>query len=110
MATAGFKKIADDLANFASGRLTGMLATETSEATEASAGEPMAIVTVLYAQPTDPAAFETHYAETHVPLVGANQAEIGFTKAELTKFDSNLEGSPPRFTARRSCTARLWTR
>jgi uncharacterized protein (TIGR02118 family) len=94
-ATPGFKKVADDLANFASGGLTGMLAAETSEATEASAGEPMAIVTVIYAQPTDPAAFEKYYAETHVPLVGANQAEVGFTKAELTKFDSNLDGSPP---------------
>ena len=37
-------------------------------------GEPMAIVTVIYKQPKDPAAFEKHYAETHVPLVGANQA------------------------------------
>jgi uncharacterized protein (TIGR02118 family) len=30
-----------------------------------------------------------------VPLVGANQQEIGFTKAELTRFDSNLDGSAP---------------
>jgi uncharacterized protein (TIGR02118 family) len=95
MATQGFKKVADDLANFASGGLTGLLAVETSEATEASAGEPMAIVTVIYKQPTDPAAFEKYYAETHVPLVGANAQEIGFTKAELTKFDSNLDGSAP---------------
>jgi uncharacterized protein (TIGR02118 family) len=34
-------------------------------------------------------------AETHLPLVGANQQEIGFTKAELTRFDSNLDGSAP---------------
>ena len=95
MATAGFKKVADDLANFASGGLTGLLAVETSEATEASTGEPMAIVTVLYKQPKDTAAFEKYYAETHVPLVGANQQEIGFTKAELTRFDSNLDGSAP---------------
>jgi uncharacterized protein (TIGR02118 family) len=95
MATAGFKKVADDLANFASGGLTGLLAVETSEATEASTGEPMAIVTVLYKQPKDTAAFEKYYAETHVPLVGANQQEIGFTRAELTKFDSNLDGSAP---------------
>jgi len=95
MATPGFKKVGDDLANFASGGLTGLLAVETSPATEASSGEPMAIATVIYKQPKDTAAFEKYYAETHVPLVGANQQEIGFTKAELTKFDSNLDGSPP---------------
>jgi uncharacterized protein (TIGR02118 family) len=95
MATPGFKKVADDLANFASGGLTGLLAVETSDPTEASAGEPMAIVTVVYKQPKDTAAFEKYYAETHVPLVGANQAEIGFTKAELTRFESNLDGSAP---------------
>jgi uncharacterized protein (TIGR02118 family) len=95
MATAGFKKVADDLANFASGGLTGLLAVETSEATEASTGESMAIATVIYKQPKDTAAFEKYYAETHVPLVAANQQEIGFTKAELTKFESNLDGSAP---------------
>jgi uncharacterized protein (TIGR02118 family) len=95
MGTAGFKKVADDLANFASGGLTGLLAVETSEATEASDGEPMAIVTVIYKQPKDTAAFEKYYAESHLPLVAANQQEIGFTKAELTKFESNLDGSPP---------------
>ena len=95
MATEGFKKVGDDLANFASGGLTGLLAVETSEATEASTGEPMAIVTVIYKQPKDTAAFEKYYADTHVPLVGANQPEIGFTKAELTKFESNLDGSAP---------------
>jgi len=95
MATPGFKKVADDLANFASGGLTGLLAVETSDPSEASEGEPMAIVTVIYKQPKDTAAFEKYYAETHVPLVGANQAEIGFTKAELTRFESNLDGSAP---------------
>jgi uncharacterized protein (TIGR02118 family) len=95
MATPGFKKVADDLANFASGGLTGLLAVETSDPTEASEGEPMAIVTVIYKQPKDAAAFEKYYEETHVPLVGANQQEIGFSKAELTKFESNLDGSAP---------------
>jgi uncharacterized protein (TIGR02118 family) len=95
MATPGFKKVADDLANFASGGLTGLLAVETSDPTEASEGEPMAIVTVIYKQPEDAAAFEKYYAETHLPLVGANQQEIGFSKAELTKFESNLDGSAP---------------
>ncbi len=95
MATPGFKKVGDDLANFATGGLTGMVATETSEATEASEGEPMAIVTVLYKQPDDTAAFEKYYAETHVPLVAKHQPDIGFTKAELTRFVSSLDGSPP---------------
>jgi uncharacterized protein (TIGR02118 family) len=95
LATPGIKKVADDLTNFASGGLTGLLAVETSDATEASEGQPMAIVTVLYKQPKDPAAFEKYYAESHVPLVGASQQEIGFSKAELTRFESNLDGSPP---------------
>jgi uncharacterized protein (TIGR02118 family) len=95
LATPGFKKVADDLTNFASGGLTGLLAVETSDATEASEGQPMAIVTVIYKQPKDPAAFEKYYAESHVPLVGASQQEIGFSKAELTRFESNLDGSPP---------------
>jgi uncharacterized protein (TIGR02118 family) len=95
MATPGFKKVADDLANFASGGLTGLLAVETSDPTEASDGEPMAIVTVIYKQPKDTAAFEKYYAETHVPLAGANQQEIGFSKGEFTRFESNLDGSAP---------------
>jgi uncharacterized protein (TIGR02118 family) len=95
MATPGFKQVGDDLAKFATGGLSGLVAVETSPATDASAGEPMAIFTVIYKQPKDTAAFEKYYAETHVPLVGANQAEIGFTKAELTRFESNLDGSPP---------------
>jgi len=95
MATPGFKKVADDLANFASGGLTGLLAVETSDPAEPAEGEPMAIVTVIYKQPKDTAAFEKYYAETHVPLVGANQQEIGFSRAELTKFESNLDGSAP---------------
>ena len=70
---------------------------ETSEATDASTGEPMAIATVIYKQPEDTAAFEKYYADTHIPLVGANQGEIGFTKAELTRFQSNLDGSAPSF-------------
>ena len=55
----------------------------------------MAIVTVIYKQPKDTAAFEKYYADTHLPLVSASQAEIGFIKADLTKFESNLDGSAP---------------
>jgi uncharacterized protein (TIGR02118 family) len=96
-ATPGFKKVADDLANFADGGLTGMIAVETNEPATVSGDQPMAIVTVIYKQPKDTAAFEKYYAETHLPLVTANQAEIGFVKADLTRFVSNLDGSPPAF-------------
>ncbi len=97
MATPGFKKVADDVANFASGGLRGLLAVETNEPGADASDAPAAIVTVIYNQPKDTAAFEQYYADTHVPLVGANQAEIGFEKAELTRFVSNLDGSAPAF-------------
>jgi uncharacterized protein (TIGR02118 family) len=89
--------VADDLANFADGGLTAMIAVETNEPATVNGDEPMAIVTVIYKQPKDTAAFEKYYAETHLPLVTANQAEIGFVKADLTRFVSNLDGSPPAF-------------
>lgn len=94
VATPGFKKVADDLGKFASGGLIGMVATTTNEH-EAGSGEPGAIVTVIYKAPKDTAAFEKYYAETHVPLVVASQPDIGFTRAELTRFNSNLDGSKP---------------
>jgi uncharacterized protein (TIGR02118 family) len=97
MATAGFKKVADDLANFATGGLTGLIAVETNQPAETAADEPAAIVTVLYNTPKDTAAFEQYYAATHLPLVEANAGEIGFVKAELTRFASNLDGSKPAF-------------
>ena len=94
VATPGFKKVADDLGKFATGGLIGMVATTTNEH-EAGSGEPGALVTVIYQAPKDTAAFEKYYAETHVPLVVASQPEIGFTRAELTRFNSNLDGSKP---------------
>jgi len=94
VATPGFKKVADDLKYFASGGLIGMVATTTNDH-EAGSGEPGAIVTVIYKAPKDTVAFEKYYAETHVPLVVASQPEIGFTRAELTRFNSNLDGSKP---------------
>jgi uncharacterized protein (TIGR02118 family) len=94
VATPGFKKVADDLGKFASGGLIGMIATTTNEH-EAGSGEPGAVVTVIYKAPKDTAAFEKYYAATHLPLVGASQPEIGFTRAELTRFNSNLDGSKP---------------
>jgi len=94
VATPGFKKVADDLKNFASGGLIGMVATTTNEH-ETGSGQPGAIVTVIYKAPKDTAAFEKYYAETHLPLVTASQGEIGFTRAELTRFNANLDGSKP---------------
>jgi uncharacterized protein (TIGR02118 family) len=52
-------------------------------------------VTVIYKAPKDTAAFEKYYADTHVPLVVNSQKDIGFTRAELTRFNSNLDGSKP---------------
>lgn len=59
--------------------------------------EPMAFVTVIYNPPKSAAAFEKYYWATHVPLVGAKQAEIGFVAAELTKFDATLDGKKPTY-------------
>jgi uncharacterized protein (TIGR02118 family) len=50
---------------------------------------------VIYQAPKDTAAFEKYYAETHLPLVAASQGGIGFTRAELTRFNANLDGSKP---------------
>lgn len=49
-------------------------------------------LTVLYNHPKDPAAFESYYATTHMPLVGKIQ---GILKAELTKFLPEADGSNP---------------
>jgi uncharacterized protein (TIGR02118 family) len=92
MATAGFKKVADDLAKFASGGLVGLVAVETGDkGTDACP----ALATVIYKTPKDTAAFEKYYSETHIPLVGKGQAEIGFTRADLTRFVSNVDGTTP---------------
>lgn len=91
MATAGFKAVGDDLGNFATGGLIGMVAEETGEKND---GPCPALVTVIYNGPKDPTAFEAYYP-SHLDLVGKNAAEIGFTRADLTRFTSNLDGSAP---------------
>jgi uncharacterized protein (TIGR02118 family) len=95
IATEGFKKVADDLNKFATGGLTGMVATTTNPHEAGSGQAPAAIFTVIYKTPKDTAAFEKYYAENHIPLVVASQDQIGFERAELTKFNSNLDGSKP---------------
>ena len=92
IATPGFKAVGDDLAKFATGGLLGMVAVETGDKSEAACP---ALVTVIYHTPKDGAAFESYYSATHVPLVGAGQSEIGFTRLDLTRFESNLDGSAP---------------
>jgi uncharacterized protein (TIGR02118 family) len=92
MATDGFKKVGDDLKNFATGGLLGMVAVETGEKSETACP---ALVTVIYNMPKDSAAFESYYSEKHLPLVVSQQQDIGFERADLTKFESNLDGSAP---------------
>jgi uncharacterized protein (TIGR02118 family) len=94
IATPGFKAIGDDLAKFATGGLTALVGEETSDHSDLLAGDSTSFVTVIYNQPKDGSAFESYYAATHLPLVGAGASEIGFTRAELTKYAKNLDGSP----------------
>ncbi|TXE14747.1 EthD family reductase [Algoriphagus aquimarinus] len=51
-------------------------------------------LTVLYNHPEDPAAFESYYASTHMPLVGKIQ---GVVNAEVTKFLPEADGSNPAY-------------
>ncbi len=51
-------------------------------------------LTVLYGHPTDPAAFESYYAETHMPLVAK---VAGIEKAETTKIVGAPDGSASDF-------------
>ena len=55
IATDGFKKVGDDLENFATGGLIGMVAVETGDKSETACP---ALVTVIYNTPKDSAAFE----------------------------------------------------
>jgi uncharacterized protein (TIGR02118 family) len=93
-ASAGFKKIADDIKNFATGGIIGMVGAPTNSH-EGGDTDGEAIVTVIYKIPKDSAAFEKYYATTHGPIVSSGQSEIGFSRAEYTRFESNLDGSKP---------------
>jgi uncharacterized protein (TIGR02118 family) len=98
IATPGWKAIGDDLPNFATGGLIAMIGEETGTHSDLLSGDTTAFVTVIYKTPTDPAAFEGYYNANHLPLVVAHAGEIGFTKAELSKLDKNLDGTmPPAF-------------
>jgi uncharacterized protein (TIGR02118 family) len=45
---------------------------------------------VLYGQPDDPAAFDTHYRDVHTPLA---EAIPGLLRWELAKFGAAVDGS-----------------
>ena len=47
-------------------------------------------LTILYGQPSDPAAFEDYYTRTHMPLAATMK---GFEKMEYTKFINPSDGS-----------------
>ncbi|MGH7613320.1 MAG: EthD family reductase [Gemmatimonadales bacterium] len=53
------------------------------------------VVQVLYNQPTDTAAFEKYYAETHIPLFKSHAQEIGVTRVELIRFAAGADGKAP---------------
>ena len=44
-------------------------------------------VTVCYGQPTDPAAFDTHYAQVHAPLVRQVPGLSGFSAGRCGTLD-----------------------
>jgi uncharacterized protein (TIGR02118 family) len=90
--SSGMAKVSADFKNFvAPDGLVGMIAEETGEKSDAPCP---ALVTVLYNTPKDAAAFEAYYPK-HLDVVGAGKGEIGFVRADLTKFVSNLDGSAP---------------
>lgn len=92
MATPGFKAIGDDLANFvAPGGVLLMIGEETTPPSDT----PCAVVaTLFYGTPADTAAFEAGYAR-HLGLVRTALADIGYTRAEGTRFISNADGKAP---------------
>ena len=97
VATPGFAAIGDDLARFATGGLTAMVGEQTNDASTLLAGDTTAFVTVIYNHPKDAGAFESYYAATHLPIVGQGAGAIAFTRAELSRFARNLDGSPAAF-------------
>ncbi len=50
--------------------------------------------TALYGHPTDPQAFETYYAQTHIPIAKKMKEVV---KIETTMFLPNADGSPAAY-------------
>jgi uncharacterized protein (TIGR02118 family) len=57
-------------------------------------GTPAHLV-VLYNTPKDPAAFETYYAASHLPLLASKAKEIAPTNGVLVKFEAGPDGKAP---------------
>lgn len=92
IATPGFAAVAADFKNFVvKDSMIAMLAEETGDASDTPCP---ALATVIYGTPTSAADFEAYYPK-HLQLVGAEQTAIGFVRADLTKFVSNVDGTPP---------------
>lgn len=51
-------------------------------------------ITVLYGHPADSDAFESYYAQTHLPLA---HAIPGLEKLQLTRFIAAADGSAPAY-------------
>ena len=93
MATPGFKAVGDDLAKFA----TGGFARHGGggDRRQGHGGLPGARDGHLqHAEGLAPRSRSTTRRRT-CRWSAAGQAEIGFTRADLTRFDSNLDGSAP---------------
>lgn len=83
-------------------RLTGLALTlaaaggllVANQADAASEGKGMIKVTALYGAPKDPAAFETYYAGTHMPMVYAVK---DIARVELGKPMPGPDGKPAAF-------------
>jgi len=59
-------------------------------------------LTVVYANPTDPEAFETHYRDVHLPMAGRVP---GVQRAEFAKVFPKEDGTPTPSTGSPSCTS-----
>ena len=52
----------------------------------------MVKLVVMYGHPEDPAAFETYYSETHLPIAAKIK---GLSRVEFTKFIGTPDGGKP---------------
>ena len=75
------------------GAAGGMLLATRAEATQLT-GKGMVKVTALYGTPKDPAAFEKHYSEVHMPMV---YQTAGIARIELGKPMPGPDGAAPAF-------------
>ena len=66
----------------------------------------MVKLTSLYGHPTDPAAFEEHYANTHAPLV---KKIPNLRQFEAGKIIATPVGASHPTTGLRTCISRAWS-